>query len=48
MQVNCKEHRASLLLLAVKRRLAEEELKPEERLLLEAEASRLEALLGLD
>jgi hypothetical protein len=38
----------SLQLLALKRRLAEEELPPEERGRLEAEACRLEALLDMD
>ena len=48
MQVGCADHRVSLLLLAVRRRLAEEELEPEERQRLEDEAGRLEILLNMD
>ncbi|MDY6850470.1 MAG: hypothetical protein SV487_00120 [Thermodesulfobacteriota bacterium] len=47
MNVTCAEHREGLLLLALRRRLVEEELCEEERRRLEAEAARLEARLGM-
>lgn len=47
MNVTCAEHRESLLLLALRRRLTEEEFCEEERMRLEAEAARLEAKLDM-
>lgn len=47
MTVTCAEHRDTLLLLALRRQLAEDDLSPEERATLEAEAARLEIRLGM-
>ena len=47
MPVSCTEHRETLLLLALKKRLAEETLQPEERQELEAEIRRLEERLKM-
>jgi hypothetical protein len=47
MPVSCTEHRETLLLLALKKRLAEEPLAPGERKDLEAEIRRLEERLKL-
>jgi hypothetical protein len=46
--VACNEHREGLRLLALKRRLAEERLTPQEREALAAEAARLEKNLKMD
>ena len=46
--VSCAEHRTGLRLLAVKVKLAEENLEPSERELLEAEAAWLESELEMD
>ena len=48
MKVTCAEHRASLLLLALQKQLAEDDLDPDERGRLEVEAARLEAELGMN
>ncbi|MBU2551852.1 MAG: hypothetical protein KKB20_25805 [Proteobacteria bacterium] len=48
MEVTCSEHRATLLLLALKRKLAEDGLDPDERARLEGEAARLESELGMN
>ena len=48
MPITCTDHRISLLLQAINRRLAGEEMAPEERRQLEEEAARLETALGLD
>ena len=48
MNIPCSEHRESLLLLSLRRRLAENDLSDEERQRLEAEAASLEADLGMD
>ncbi len=48
MNITCTDHRLSLLLLAINRRLASEEMAPEERRQLEEEAAHLETELGLD
>lgn len=47
MPVSCSEHRETLLLLALKKRLAEETLPPRERKELEAEIRRLEERLKM-
>jgi hypothetical protein len=48
MGVSCAEHRETLRLLALKQRLIEEDLDPEEKKDLEEEAALLEAKLGMD
>lgn len=48
MPVKCSEHRETLLLAGLRRRLAETDLSDEERARLEKEAARLEKELGLD
>lgn len=47
MSVTCSEHRETLVLLALKRRLAEEDLSEEERTRLSLEAAALEARLNM-
>jgi hypothetical protein len=47
MPVPCSEYRESLQLLALKKRLAEEKLEPEERKELEELIRKLERKLGL-
>lgn len=47
MSVTCSEHRETLVLLAIKRRLAEEDLSDEERIRLSLEAAELEDRLKM-
>jgi len=47
MTNGCSEHRETQILLALRRRLAEEDLSEQERDRLEAEISRLEDELGI-
>ena len=47
MPVSCTEHREALLLLALKKRLAEENLPPREQREMEAEIRRLEKKLKM-
>jgi hypothetical protein len=47
MPVSCSEHRETLLLLALKKRLTEETLSPRERKEVEAEIRRLEKRLKM-
>jgi hypothetical protein len=47
MPVSCKEHREALLLLALKKRLAEERLSPREQKELEADIRQLEEKLKM-
>ncbi len=45
--MSCAEHRDSQILMALRRRLENESLKPTEREILKEEISRLEIKLGL-
>jgi hypothetical protein len=47
MPVSCNEHREGLLLLALKKRLAEERLSPREKMELEADIRQLEEKLKM-
>jgi hypothetical protein len=47
MPVSCNEHREALLLLALKKRLAEEHLSPREKKELEADIRLLEEKLKM-
>lgn len=47
MPVSCTDHREAMLLLALKKRLAEEKLTPREQKDLEAEIRRLEVRLKM-
>jgi hypothetical protein len=47
MPVSCNEHREGLLLLALKKRLAEERLAPREKEELEADIRQLEEKLKM-
>jgi len=47
MPVSCNEHRETLLLLALKKRLAEERLSPREKKELEADIRQLEEKLKM-
>ena len=47
MPISCNEHREALLLLALKKRLAEERLSPRERKELEADIRQLEEKLRM-
>ena len=47
MPVSCNEHRESLLLLALKKRLAEERLSPRDKKELEADIRQLEEKLKM-
>ncbi|MEW6262108.1 MAG: hypothetical protein AB1641_03430 [Thermodesulfobacteriota bacterium] len=47
MKINCVEHRDSQTLIALRRRLSEDDLEADERQSLEAEADRIETELGL-
>jgi hypothetical protein len=47
MPVSCNEHREGLLLLALKKRLAEERLSPREKKELEADIRQLEEKLKM-
>jgi len=47
MPVSCNEHREALLLLALKKRLAEERLSPREKKELEADIRQLEKKLKM-
>jgi hypothetical protein len=47
MPVSCKEHREGLLLLALKKRLAEERLSPRDKKELEADIRQLEEKLKM-
>lgn len=46
--VACSEHRSGLMLLAIKMKLAEDDLDREERVRLEADLERLERELDMD
>ena len=48
MKISCSEYREDQLLLALRRRLADEHLSEKERRDLEAEVAALEAKLDLD
>jgi hypothetical protein len=47
MPVSCNEHREAMLLLALKKRLAEERLSPRERKELETDIRQLEEKLKM-
>jgi hypothetical protein len=47
MPVSCNEHREALLLLALKKRLAEERLSPRDKKELEADIRQLEEKLKM-
>jgi hypothetical protein len=47
MPVSCNEHREAMLLLALKKRLAEERLSPRERKELETDVRQLEEKLKM-
>ena len=47
MPVSCNEHREAMLLLALKKRLAEERLSPRERKELETDIRQLEEKLSM-
>ena len=47
MPVSCNEHRETMLLLALKKRLAEERLSPREQKELEADIRQLEEKLKM-
>jgi hypothetical protein len=47
MPVSCNEHREAMLLLALKKRLAEERLSPREKKEVEADIRQLEEKLSM-